>query len=286
MGLLAPALAACATIALVRFPHEAWTVATLTTLAGFSGLTTAFWISGDKRQAFSPSPLDDAGWVDDSGSALTATGYLLCALTVTICLGAGCNYLRPPPWCANGLQMMQVALVMLRRAPRALLPPLGGALAQGFFLFLWLGSTAYIASSGKLEVNEYGFGSSVNSSALRGWSWLHLFGGVWTSGCIAHVSHMVTIDVLKDAYWGQAETKRGDPGLTLLQRLQMPFVHLGSAAMGALACPLVNPFIFWLDLFGFQLRFLESYQASRPRGRLVPAPARCACGVWRVPLVL
>ena len=34
--------------------------------------------------------------------------------------------------------------------------PLAGALAQGLHFFLWLGAAAYIASSGKLELNEHG----------------------------------------------------------------------------------------------------------------------------------
>eukprot|EP00966_Prymnesium_polylepis_P188106 4359878-Prymnesium_polylepis.1 len=159
-----------------------WGVCSVAALASFAGMTSAFWIAGADRveaakQLCCTAASTAAGWLHDSGDDLLVTGYLLCTFTCVLCVG------MPPlyRYCYEGLQLIKLAEVMLLKAPRALLPPIGGAIAQGLFLYLWLGSAAYLASSGKLQVNEYAFGSGIVSSALREWTWLYVVGGAWTS---------------------------------------------------------------------------------------------------------
>ena len=74
--------------------------------------------------------------------------------------------------------------------------------------------------------------------------------------------HMAAIDVLTDAYWRAAEARRGDTGNTLLQRCRVPIVHLGSAALGALVCPVLNPLIFCCQLFDIHISFLEAWNEA------------------------
>ena len=193
----------------------------------------------------------------DSASSLRVTGYFLTAITVLYALGIVPLY----RYCQPALRLLPVAAHLLRRAPGAMLVPLAGAAVQLLFVFLWLSAGAWIASSGKVEVSPSGYASLLYSSPLRDASPLFVFGGVWTVSFLSQMTHLIAVDLLAASYWQAAELRRGRPPPTWRLRLRLVYVHLGSAALGALICPIASPGIL-LQAGGFHFQLLESMQDS------------------------
>ncbi|KAL1507864.1 hypothetical protein AB1Y20_007472 [Prymnesium parvum] len=255
VALLSPFLAGCSVWYVIRYPLASLAVAFTTSVCALSGVAMVCLLGGQERLNVQQH---SSGWVEASGNALRVSAFILFALVGFGGASLHSLYMN----CKEAFAMLHVAEVMLAQAPWALLPCVIGAMAQALFLLVWLVSASYIASSDKLEVNEHGFASGLTSSPLHGWIWLYIVGGVWTSGCIANLSHIGVVDHLSRLYWHGAEARRGAPAATIASRLLHPFPHLGSAALGAIAFPLLNPINFWANLFDLDLHWVEHWQES------------------------
>lgn len=235
-------------------PSGLYTLAALVTIPSLASLTYVFWTAAEATLASfvaAGGDLATAGAATALGRSFAYTSGLAlqntasCLLTATllhaILVAVAALHIVP------ALPLVMLGGRLLLSTPSALIGPCLALLAQVCVVALWLVSGAYLASSGPLEINAYGFGRVMHNVGIASFVPLHATVGVWTLLLTKHLGQIGAAGPLARAYWGDAEARLGRSRKSMLRLALSPLLHVGSAAFGAAACTLLDPLVFVLQ---------------------------------------